>query len=71
MAAERSEGDSWDIATSVGTTALMAAAMRAAESACAEPLFTDPYAGLLVQSVGSGAGESLGRRWLNSEVARD
>lgn len=49
----------------------MAAAMRAAESACAEPLFTDPYAGLLVQSVGSGAGESMLDGIASAKVSAD
>lgn len=50
----RSEGDSWDIATSVGATAVMVAAARAAETACADPLVRDEFAQLLVSSAGPG-----------------
>ncbi|MET0698128.1 MAG: class I SAM-dependent methyltransferase [Mycobacterium sp.] len=59
MSAQRTEGDSWDIASGVGRTALMAAAMRAAESSTDQPLFDDPLAKLLVEGAGSGAGESM------------
>jgi methyltransferase (TIGR00027 family) len=48
----RTDGDSWDLASSVGTTATMVAAARAVASREAEPLFDDPYAAPLVRAVG-------------------
>lgn len=48
----RAEGDSWDLASSVGTTATMVAAARAIGSAEDDPLFDDPYAAPLVRAVG-------------------
>jgi methyltransferase (TIGR00027 family) len=46
--------DTWDIKTSVGTTAVMVAAARAVESDQPDPLIRDPYAKLLVTSAGAG-----------------
>ncbi len=40
----RTEGDTWDIVTSVGATALIVSAMRAVEARKAEPLARDDYA---------------------------
>jgi methyltransferase (TIGR00027 family) len=48
----RTEGDSWDIASSVGSTALMVAAARAVETASPNPLIHDEFANLLVSSAG-------------------
>ncbi|MEH3141689.1 MAG: SAM-dependent methyltransferase [Mycobacterium kyogaense] len=48
----RTDGDSWDLATSVGATATSVAASRAAASRGPEPLIDDPYAQLLVDAVG-------------------
>jgi len=48
----RTDGDSWDLASSVGTTATMVAAARAVASREADPLFDDPYAAPLVRAVG-------------------
>lgn len=48
----RTDGDSWDLASSVGTTATMVAAARAVASRDADPLFDDPYAAALVRAVG-------------------
>lgn len=48
----RAENDSWDLASSVGTTATMVAAARALATAEAEPLITDPFAAPLVRAVG-------------------
>ena len=39
----RTDNDSWDITESVGATALGVAMVRAAESDCECPLFTDRY----------------------------
>lgn len=44
----RTENDSWDIATSVGATAVMVALARAAETRSADPLIRDEYAETLV-----------------------
>ncbi|MGO4442424.1 SAM-dependent methyltransferase [Mycobacterium sp. 2YAF39] len=48
----RTDGDSWDLASSVGTTATMVAAARAVASREDDPLFDDPYAAPLVRAVG-------------------
>ncbi|HET7073765.1 MAG TPA: class I SAM-dependent methyltransferase [Mycobacterium sp.] len=46
----RTADDSWDIATSVGATAVMVALARAAETASADPLIRDRFAELLVST---------------------
>ncbi|ORB00194.1 SAM-dependent methyltransferase [Mycolicibacter minnesotensis] len=46
----RSEGDSWDITTSVGSTALFVATARALEAAKPDPLAVDPYAELFCRA---------------------
>jgi methyltransferase (TIGR00027 family) len=46
----RTADDSWDIATSVGATAVMVALARAAETASAEPLIRDQFAEVLVST---------------------
>jgi methyltransferase (TIGR00027 family) len=46
----RTENDSWDIATSVGATAVMVALARAAETNSANPLIRDSYAETLVST---------------------
>ena len=48
----RSDADSWDLATSVGTTATMVAAARAVASHEDNPLIDDPFAAPLVRAVG-------------------
>jgi methyltransferase (TIGR00027 family) len=48
----RQEGDSWDLASSVGATATMVAAARALASREPNPLIDDPYAAPLVRAVG-------------------
>ena len=48
----RTESDSWDLASSVGTTATMVAAARAVASREDDPLFDDPFAAPLVRAVG-------------------
>lgn len=48
----RSDADSWDLASSVGTTATMVAAARAVASRENDPLFDDPFAAPLVRAVG-------------------
>jgi methyltransferase (TIGR00027 family) len=59
MSALRTDDDTWDIATSVGSTAVMVAAARAAETAKADPLINDPYAKLLVAGAGTGIWEYM------------
>ncbi|WAJ44393.1 class I SAM-dependent methyltransferase [Mycobacterium sp. Aquia_216] len=48
----RSEGDTWDLANSVGATATMVAAARAAATKRPEPVINDPFAEPLVRAVG-------------------
>jgi methyltransferase (TIGR00027 family) len=54
MSTLRSHDDTWDIATSVGATAVMVAAARAVETDSPNPLIRDPYARLLVSEAGAG-----------------
>ena len=48
----RHEGDTWDLASSVGVTATMVAAARAMASRADKPLINDPFAEPLVRAVG-------------------
>ncbi|VEG52004.1 methyltransferase, putative, TIGR00027 family [Mycolicibacterium aurum] len=48
----RTDGDTWDLASSVGATATSVAATRALASRGPDPLIDDPYAALLVEAVG-------------------
>lgn len=50
--AARSEGDSWDLASSVGATATMVASSRALASRGPDPLLDDRFAEPLVRAVG-------------------
>src|ERR1700743_3383399 len=52
MTTGRTDGDSWDLANSVGATATMVAASRAVASQGPDPLLDDPYADPLVRAVG-------------------
>ncbi|MFD7160063.1 class I SAM-dependent methyltransferase [Kribbella sp. NPDC059898] len=52
MTSTRYDGDSWDLASGVGTTATMSAAARAVASRTEPRLFDDPFAGPLVRAVG-------------------
>ncbi len=52
MGLMRSEGDSWDITSSVGSTALLVAAARALEAAKPDPAAVDPYAELFCRAAG-------------------
>src|ERR1700742_5098731 len=54
MSSLRTHDDTWDIKSSVGTTAVMVAAARAVETEQPAPLIRDPYAKLLVTSSGAG-----------------
>ena len=48
----RTDNDSWDLASSVGATATLVAAARAAATRLPDPLIDDPYAEPLVRAVG-------------------
>ncbi|HVQ97885.1 MAG TPA: class I SAM-dependent methyltransferase [Mycobacterium sp.] len=48
----RYEGDTWDLASSVGATATMVAAARAMATRAEPPLISDPFAEPLVRAVG-------------------
>jgi methyltransferase (TIGR00027 family) len=54
MSSLRTDDDTWDIETSVGATAVMVAAARAAETERDKPLIRDPYAKMLVAGAGTG-----------------
>ncbi|MDP9168081.1 MAG: class I SAM-dependent methyltransferase, partial [Actinomycetota bacterium] len=49
---KRFDGDTWDLASSVGATATMVAAARAIASRGDRPLISDPFAEPLVRAVG-------------------
>ncbi|MFN8032206.1 MAG: class I SAM-dependent methyltransferase [Mycobacterium sp.] len=50
----RTDNDTWDLASSVGATATLVAAARAAATREPDPLIDDPYAEPLVRAVGVG-----------------
>lgn len=50
----RTDNDTWDITESVGATALGVAAARAAETAGAHPLISDPFAQVFLDRAGPG-----------------
>lgn len=52
MSGIRSDGDTWDITTSVGSTALFVATARALEAQKRDPVAVDPYAELFCRAVG-------------------
>jgi methyltransferase (TIGR00027 family) len=55
----RSEGDTWDITTSVGSTALFVATARALEAQKPDPLAVDEYAEVFCRAVGGRAADVL------------
>ncbi|GFG74005.1 class I SAM-dependent methyltransferase [Mycobacterium botniense] len=55
----RTEGDSWDITTSVGATALFVATARALEAQKPQPLAVDPFAEVFCRAVGGPAADVL------------
>lgn len=63
----RSDGDSWDLASSVGATATMVAAARALASADPDPLLDDRFAEPLVRAVG----HPFFTRMLDGEIPLD
>ncbi|MGW4394539.1 SAM-dependent methyltransferase [Amycolatopsis nivea] len=81
MTSSRHDGDTWDLASSVGATATMAAAARAIATREGSPLFSDRFAEPLVQAVGvdllaklaSGEtepGALVGRIWIDAAKIR-
>ncbi|OBJ52177.1 class I SAM-dependent methyltransferase [Mycobacterium sp. 1423905.2] len=67
----RSEGDSWDITTSVGSTALFVATARALEAQKPDPLAVDPYAELFVRAVGGSWADVLDGKAPDHELRSD
>jgi methyltransferase (TIGR00027 family) len=65
MSTLRTDDDTWDIATSVGSTAVLVAAARASETDRPDPLIRDPYARILVE----GAGTGMWEHFLDSSIA--
>src|ERR1700733_78687 len=61
---QRTDDDTWDLATGVGATATMVAAGRARATNSASPLIEDPFAEPLVRAVGI---EFL-TRWASGEL---
>ena len=59
MSSLRTDNDTWDIASSVGATAVMVAAARAVETERGDALIRDPFAGILVTDAGTGAWEHM------------
>ncbi|GLP72991.1 putative S-adenosyl-L-methionine-dependent methyltransferase [Mycobacterium antarcticum] len=59
MSSLRTDDDTWDIATSVGSTAVMVAAARAGETERETPLIRDPFAKMLVAGAGTGVWEFM------------
>lgn len=55
----RTEGDSWDITTSVGSTALFVATARALEAQKPDPLAVDPFAEVFCRAVGGVSADVL------------
>jgi methyltransferase (TIGR00027 family) len=61
---ERTDNDTWDLATSVGATATMVAAARARATKADNPLINDPFAEPLVRAVGV----DFFTRWASGEL---
>jgi O-methyltransferase involved in polyketide biosynthesis len=55
----RTDNDTWDIKTSVGSTALFVAAARALEAQKSDPAAVDPYAEVFCRAVGGEWAELL------------
>jgi methyltransferase (TIGR00027 family) len=68
----RTVDDSWDIATSVGATAVMVALARAAETASADPLIRDQFAEPLVSTPElAGVREQVAAWWAGPDADDD
>jgi methyltransferase (TIGR00027 family) len=55
----RTDGDTWDITTSVGSTALFVATARALEAQKPDPLAIDPFAEVFCHAIGGPAADVL------------
>jgi methyltransferase (TIGR00027 family) len=64
----RTDNDSWEITESVGATALGVAAARAADTESDNPLISDPYARIFLDTVGDGVWNWYGGPELPAEV---
>jgi methyltransferase (TIGR00027 family) len=64
----RTDDDSWDITESVGATALGVAAARAAETESDDPLISDPFARVFLDTAGDGEWDWYGAPDLPAEV---
>src|SRR3984893_16912559 len=68
----RADNDSWDIATSVGATAVMVAMARAAETGSDPPLIRDEYAEPLVSTPAlAEVRERIASLWRTPDEAQD
>jgi methyltransferase (TIGR00027 family) len=67
----RSEGDTWDITTSVGATALFVATARALEAQKPEPLAVDQYAEVFCRAVGGRVADVLDGKIPDHELKTD
>ncbi|MDP7704349.1 MULTISPECIES: class I SAM-dependent methyltransferase [unclassified Mycobacterium] len=67
----RSERDSWDITTSVGSTALFVATARALEAKKPDPLVVDAYAELFCRAVGGSWADVLDGNAPDHELLSD
>jgi methyltransferase (TIGR00027 family) len=67
----RSEGDTWDITTSVGSTALFVATARALEAQKPDPLVVDPYAEIFCRAVGGHSADVLDGKAPDHPLKRD
>ncbi|HTX97140.1 MAG TPA: SAM-dependent methyltransferase [Mycobacterium sp.] len=68
----RTADDTWDIATSVGATAVMVALARAAETASADPLIRDEFAEVLVSTPElEGVREQVAAWWAGPDADDD
>lgn len=70
MSSLRTDDDTWDIASSVGATAVMVAAARAAETARPDALIDDPYAKVLVEGAGAGSWDYIADHAFVSQVSQ-
>jgi methyltransferase (TIGR00027 family) len=64
----RSEGDTWDVTTSVGSTAVFVATARALEAQKPDPLAVDPYAAIFCRAVGGSAADVVDGRAPDHEL---
>jgi methyltransferase (TIGR00027 family) len=64
----RTDDDSWDITESVGATALGVAAARAADTESDDPLISDPFARIFLDTAGEGEWDWYGAPELPAEV---